>query len=215
MLNNKQLSELRRNYTLKELSRRSVSKDPFEQFSRWFNEAMQSDIKDVNAMTIATAGKSGIPSARTVLLKGFDKEGFVFYTNYESSKGKDLSENPYAALLFYWKELERQIRITGKVKKISAEESAGYFNERPLESRLGAWASRQSEMLPDRKTLDKQFEYYKELFTGKEVTLPPYWGGYIVIPERIEYWQGRENRLHDRICYIKKENNWQIVRLAP
>lgn len=215
MNKSREIKNLRRSYTLKELTRKSVSKNPIEQFSIWFNEAMDAEILDVNAMTLATADNKGYPSARTVLLKQFDETGFVFYTNYNSKKGKELSENPNAALLFFWKEIERQVRISGAVMKTTEEESKHYFNERPIESRLSAWASNQSTVIPGREYLENKFEEYKKEFEGKEIQLPPYWGGFRVIPSVIEFWQGRDNRLHDRICYIKNNNTWDIVRLSP
>ena len=165
-------------------------------------------------MTLATASKEGVPSVRTVLLKGYDENGFLFFTNYESRKGKELTENPVAELLFYWMDLQRQVRISGKVEKISKLESENYFKTRPLESKIGAWASKQSEVIPDREYLEKQFSEYEKKFKDN-VPLPSNWGGFRLIPERFEFWQGRESRLHDRICYLKKNNVWEIVRLAP
>lgn len=211
----KEIINLRRSYTLKELSRSSVSDDPIKQFAVWFNEALEAEIIDANAMTLATADKKGKPSARTVLLKQYDENGFVFYTNYESKKGKELTENPHAALLFYWKELERQVRITGSVIKTTEQDSKYYFDERPFESRLGAWASKQSSVIAGRHYLEAKFEEYKKEFEGKKIPVPPYWGGYNVVPESIEFWQGRENRLHDRIRYIKNKDSWSIERLSP
>jgi len=215
MINNNDLSKLRRSYSLKELSESTVFLDPTKQFSIWMNEAIKSDLLEPNAMILATASKEGIPSARTVLLKGFDKRGFVFYTNYESSKSKNLGENPIASLLFFWVELERQVRITGKVEKVSQADSEAYFISRPRESQLGAWASKQSSVITSREVLEKKFEGMKEKFEGKEIPLPPFWGGYRVIPQRIEFWQGRENRLHDRISYTLHAGKWKIERLSP
>ena len=166
-------------------------------------------------MALATSDKDAMPSVRTVLLKGFDERGFVFYTNYESDKAKDLISNPKASLLFLWKEIERQVRISGTVEKTSKEESEEYFKTRPYESRLGAWASKQSSIISGRDVLENKFEDYKSLYPDNNVPLPPFWGGFRVIPDRIEFWQGRENRLHDRICYIKKEGTWEIERLSP
>ena len=183
--------------------------------SLWLDEAISSNLIDPNAMILATANKNRIPSARTVLLKGFDEKGFVFFTNYESAKTKELEENSFASLLFLWLELERQVRITGKTEKVSREESEKYFLTRPQESQLGAWASKQSEVIPNRKILENQFEEIKKRFENKEIPLPPFWGGYKVIPERIEFWQGRESRLHDRICYSSEKGKWKIERLLP
>lgn len=215
MKNNNDISNLRRSYSLKELSEDSVSSDPFLQFSIWMNEAMNANLLDPNAMTLATASKNGTPSARTVLLRGFDKSGFVFYTNYESSKAHDLKQNPVASLLFFWVELERQVRISGKVEKISQGESQAYFATRPRESQLGAWASKQSTVISSREALDEQFDEMKKRFENKEIPLPNFWGGYRVSPHKIEFWQGRESRLHDRICYTLNEQNWKIERLSP
>ena len=215
MTNNNDILNLRRSYSLKELSEDSVSSDPFSQFSIWMNEAMNANLLDPNAMTLATATKNGTPSARTVLLRGFDKSGFVFYTNYESSKAHDLKQNPIASLLFFWVELERQVRISGKVEKISQGESQAYFATRPRESQLGAWASKQSTVISSREALDEQFDEMKKRFENKEIPLPNFWGGYRVIPHEFELWQGRESRLHDRICYTLNEQKWKIERLSP
>jgi len=214
MINNNDISKLRRSNALKELSEASVSSNPFTQFSVWMNEAIKSNLLDPNAMTLATASKEGIPSARTVLLKGFDERGFVFYTNYESTKAKDLDENPNAALLFLWIELERQVRISGEVEKVSQADSEEYFISRPRESQLGAWASKQSSVIASREVLERQFEEMKKRFENKEIPLPPFWGSYRVIPKRIEFWQGRESRLHDRICYSLEKGKWRIERLS-
>ena len=214
MINN-DISNPRNTYSLKELSEESVSSNPIEQFTIWMNEAIESKLLEPNAMILATASKKGIPSARTVLLKGFDEKGFVFYTNYKSSKARDLDENPIAALLFLWAELERQIRISGKVVQVSREVSEHYFHSRPREHQLGTWASWQSRVLENRNELEKRFEEMKKRFEDKEIPLPPFWGGYRVIPNRIEFWQGRESRLHDRICYTLIDGKWKIERLSP
>jgi len=214
MINNN-ISNPRNTYSLKELSEESVSSNPIEQFTIWMNEAIESKLLEPNAMILATASKKGIPSARTVLLKGFDEKGFVFYTNYKSSKARDLDENPNAALLFLWAELERQIRISGKVVQVSREVSENYFHSRSREHQLGAWASWQSRVLENRNELEKRFEEMKKRFEDKEIPLPPFWGGYRVIPNRIEFWQGRESRLHDRICYTLIDGKWKIERLSP
>ena len=197
------------------LNEQTADKDPFKQFERWYNEILNSGTVEPTAMIVATANKKGIPTVRTVLLKSYDKQGFVFFTNYESRKGKDLAENPKAALLFLWKEEKRQVRIIGNIEKVSKEESEEYFRSRPIESQLGAWASKQSNVIPNREYLLDKYEKYKKQFEGKEIPLPPNWGGYRVIPEEFEFWQGRENRLHDRICYTIKGKDWQISRLSP
>lgn len=215
MINNNDSLKVKRSQTLKVLSENSVLSDPISQFSVWMNEAIESNLLEPNAMILSTANKNGIPSARTVLLKGFDEKGFVFFTNYMSAKAKDLGENPNTALLFLWLELERQIRITGKVEKLSNEESEKYFSSRPRESQLGAWASKQSSVIANRKVLEEQYEDMKRKFDGKEIPLPPFWGGYRVNPQRIEFWQGRESRLHDRICYTLDAGKWKIERLSP
>ena len=200
---------------LEELSEQSVSKDPFEQFNAWYNEAVDAGIKYPNAMVISTVSKKNIPSLRTVLMKGFDKYGFIFFTNYGSNKAKDLLDNPNASLLFLWKEMERQIRITGTVSKLSHEISERYFHSRPVESQLGAWASKQSSIIQNREVLNSEYERYKKQYEGKIIPMPLYWGGYKVNPAEFEFWQGRDNRLHDRICYSQKGYGWHIFRLAP
>lgn len=200
---------------LQTLDERSVAADAIEQFTIWWNEAINSNIHEVNAMTLATATKEGIPSARTVLLKDYDEQGFVFFTNYNSSKGNEIELNPYAALVFFWKELERQLRIQGSVEKTSSEESDAYFNSRPEGSRIGAWASPQSAVIENRKILEEKVELYNTEFNG-EIPRPPHWGGYRVMPAVIEFWQGRPSRLHDRIRYTKQPTGaWKIERLAP
>ena len=199
----------------RKLSESSVNKDPFEQFRIWFEDASKNDFVDYTAVTLSTASKSGKPSSRMVLLKKFDANGFEFFTNYESRKGKDLKENPYACLLFYWDKLERQVRIDGKVEKVSQFESEAYFKTRPFKSRLGAWASHQSSVIESRTVVIKEFLKYYMKFGSKNIPLPPYWGGYRLIPDEFEFWQGRPNRLHDRIIYIKHKDKWEIKRLAP
>jgi|ERR1035437_444317 pyridoxamine 5'-phosphate oxidase len=197
------------------LNEQTAEKDPFKQFEVWYNEIQKSGTAEPTAMIIATANKKGVPTVRTVLLKSYDKQGFVFFTNYESRKGHDLAENHSAAILFLWKEEKRQVRISGSIVKTSKEESEKYFRSRPIESQLGAWASKQSSVIPNREHLIQNYEKYKRQFEGKEIPLPPNWGGYRVIPEEFEFWQGRENRLHDRICYIIKGKEWHISRLSP
>jgi pyridoxamine 5'-phosphate oxidase len=198
------------------LRRRDLDPDPVKQFANWFTAAIEAEIRDVNAMSLATAGADGKPSSRIVLLKGFDQDGFVFFTNYESEKGKQLEENPYAAIAFYWIELDRQIRISGPVEKTSREESERYFHSRPAGSQLGAWASHQSEVIDARRVLDARMAEITERYAGKPIPLPPHWGGFRVKPESFEFWQGRPDRLHDRFRYTRRADDlWSINRLAP
>jgi pyridoxamine 5'-phosphate oxidase len=198
------------------LRRSDLNSDPIKQFSNWFTAAIEAGIRDVNAMSLATTAKECKPSVRIVLLKGFDQDGFVFFTNYESEKGKQLAANPYAALAFYWIELDRQIRISGKAEKTSREESQAYFRSRPPGSQLSAWASRQSEVLDGRRVLDARMAEMTERFRNERIPLPPHWGGYRVKPDTMEFWQGRPNRLHDRFRYIRQtDGGWLIERLAP
>jgi pyridoxamine 5'-phosphate oxidase len=211
----KEIADIRKDYKRETLDESNVTANAIEQFSNWWREALNSEIDEVNAMTLATASKEGIPSARIVLLKGYDEKGFIFFTNYNSDKGRELELNPHAALVFFWKVLERQIRIQGVVEKISAEESDAYFKSRPLGSRIGAWASPQSTVIESRKFVEENETLYRERF-GETVPRPEHWGGYLVIPSVIEFWQGRTNRLHDRIRYTRQSNgNWEIERLAP
>jgi pyridoxamine 5'-phosphate oxidase len=200
----------------KGLRRSDLDPDPVKQFSNWFTAAIEAGIRDVNAMSLATAGPDAKPSVRIVLLKGFDQDGFVFFTNYESEKGKQLAANPYAEIAFYWIELDRQIRIGGKVKKTSRDESQTYFHSRPIGSQLGAWASRQSEVIDARRVLDARMAEMTERFANKPIPVPPHWGGYRLKPDMFELWQGRPNRLHDRFRYTRRANgSWLIERLAP
>jgi pyridoxamine 5'-phosphate oxidase len=215
MNNEQSLNDLQKSCSLKPLTKETVDKNPFPQFRHWYDEAVNCGIPDANAMIIATATKTGMPSVRTVLLKGYDEKGFVFYTNYGSGKARELTENPNASLLFLWKELARQIRITGRAEKTTSEESTIYFRSRPVGHQVSAWASKQSETIPDREYLKKEFERLLEEFKGKEIPLPPYWGGYRIIPTEFEFWQGRDSRLHDRICYKLTNNQWDITRKAP
>jgi pyridoxamine 5'-phosphate oxidase len=215
MDNEQYQKDLQKKYSSEALIEETVNKNPFTQFILWYDEALNSGIPDANAMILATASQIGLPSVRTVLLKGYNEKGFVFYTNYESDKAKDLTENPYAALLFLWKELARQIRISGRVEKTTPEESEAYFRTRPAGHQISAWASEQSKTIPNRDYLVKEFNRIQKQFDWKEIPLPPNWGGYRVIPTEFEFWQGRENRLHDRICYTKKGKAWQISRLSP
>lgn len=213
--NNEGVESLRREYTRDGITENSVHPDPVAQFSEWFEEALESEQVDANAMTLATATATGKPSCRIVLIKGFDTEGFRFYTNYDSRKGKELEENPYAALCFYWPALERQVRIEGKVEKISREKSAEYFRSRPRVSQIGAWASSQSSQIENREELEKNFKRLEEKFEGREVPLPDFWGGYLLRHESLEFWQGRAGRLHDRILYTRSNRTWNIKRLSP
>jgi pyridoxamine 5'-phosphate oxidase len=200
----------------KGLRRSDLDPNPIRQFANWFTAAIEADIRDVNAMSLATARSDAKPSVRIVLLKSFDQEGFVFFSNYESAKGKQLDANPYAALGFYWIELDRQVRISGKVEKTSREESQAYFHSRPVGSQLGAWASRQSEIIDGRRVLDARMAEMTERFRSKRIPLPPHWGGYRLKPDKIEFWQGRPNRLHDRFRYTQQaDRSWLIERLAP
>jgi pyridoxamine 5'-phosphate oxidase len=208
------IADIRSDYKMKSLSEEDTAANAIEQFSRWWSEARNSHLHEVNAMTLSTATTDGTPSSRIVLLKGYDARGFVFFTNYDSAKGKELADNPKASLLFFWKELERQVRIDGTVQKVSAFESDVYFKSRPLGSKIGAWASPQSSVISDRKLLENNVAKYEAQF-GNDVPRPQHWGGYIVIPNRVEFWQGRSNRLHDRILYRFENGNWIRERLAP
>lgn len=211
------IADLRQNYTLAGLSETDLNSNPIEQFDIWFQQALAADLIEPNAMTLATATPDGKPTARIVLLKGVSERGFVFYTNYESQKGQQLIANPYAALVFLWDKLERQIRIEGKVEKLTAEESAQYFHSRPKASQLGAWASDQSRVIPNREVLEQKLADLKEQYSGDAtVPLPEHWGGFRVVPNRIEFWQGRPSRLHDRLVYdLQADGNWSIDRLSP
>lgn len=210
------ISDLRKEYTLNGLSEASADENPFKQFEKWFGEAIAAALPEPNAMTLATATEAGKPSARIVLIKGFDEHGFIFYTNYESRKGRELAENPFASLVFHWTELERQVRIEGAVEKVSREVSEKYFHSRPAGSQLGAWASAQSRVVTGREELESNLAMRTTEFDGKEIVLPPFWGGYRVVPDVIEFWQGRPNRLHDRLQYSRAaEAAWKIERLSP
>ena len=210
------LKELRQSYSREILLKSSVDPNPLAQFKYWFDEATNAKILEPNAMTLATSDKEGLPSARTVLLKGVEQGGFVFFTNYESRKSQELDENPKACLLFTWLELERQVRIEGRVEKISAEASTAYFQSRPRGSQIGAWASPQSSEINDREEMEELVAALEKKYEGEDaLPRPPHWGGFKVVPTEIEFWQGRENRLHDRICYRLNGSSWEIVRLAP
>lgn len=211
----KNIADIRKDYKLQSLLESDISKNPFTQFDNWWNQAVESDIEEVNAMTLATSTASGSPSARIVLLKGFDNKGFKFFTNYQSHKASEMEQNPKVALVFFWKELERQVRIEGRVEKVSPVESDEYFQSRPFKSKIGAWASPQSKPVDNRLWIEGSFETYSNKFTEELVPRPPHWGGYIVKPSLFEFWQGRRSRLHDRIQYTKEESGWKIERLAP
>ncbi len=214
-MTSKNLADIRNDYSLRELSREKVDSDPFTEFRIWMDEALGSQVNEPTAMTLSTVASDGRPSSRVVLLKGYDSSGFVFFTNYNSRKGRELAENPYAAVNFFWPELERQVNISGRTSKVSAEESDEYFGSRPFTSRVGAWASNQSEIIDSRMTI--MFKAAKLLvrYASGNVPRPPHWGGFRLVPDRFEFWQGRESRLHDRICYELKDNSWEIVRLSP
>jgi pyridoxamine 5'-phosphate oxidase len=233
------MADLRREYSLGGLDRSDLAPDPVTQFHQWFSQAsgarsggrlrkigialyklwqavLGREPVDVNAMTLATVDKEGRPSARMVLLKGVDERGFIFYTNYDSHKGRELAEDPNAALVFYWPDLERQVRVTGTVSKLPPAESEAYFKSRPKGSRLAAWASNQSEVTPNRQALDEKWRLMAAKFPGDDVPLPPFWGGYVLSLTRLEFWQGRPDRLHDRFRYARQpDHSWKIERLAP
>jgi pyridoxamine 5'-phosphate oxidase len=213
---NSSIADLRRDYSSQSLLETDVAAVPFDQFDTWWTQALRAEIVEANAMTLATASPDGMPSARIVLLKGFDQRGFIFYTNYKSYKAIQLEENPKACLVFFWKELERQVRITGLVKKLPATENDTYFFSRPVSSQVGAWTSPQSQVIESRNWLDDQYLKFSEQFKTAPLQRPPYWGGYLVQPVIMEFWQGRPGRLHDRIQYTLEEGGmWKIERLAP
>lgn len=214
-VNKEILENLRQDYRSAQLNDNDINKSPFKQFEKWFAEAMTAEIFEPNAMTLATADKSGKPNARIVLLKGFDENGFSFYTNYLSQKGKEIKKNPQACLVFFWGELERQVRIEGKIEKLSKEASEKYFHSRPVGSQIGAIVSPQSQIITDRKVLETKVEELTGQYEGKIIPKPAHWGGYILKPTAIEFWQGRTSRLHDRIKYDLINGKWQTNRLAP
>ena len=209
------IADIRKEYQRHALSEHDVADDPIAQFSVWFDEAIKADVLEVNAMCLATATPDAYPSARMVLLKGVDARGFVFYTDYRSRKGQELADNPCASLCFFWPELERQVRINGAVQRVSRAESDEYFQSRPLRSRMGAWTSSQSSVLASREVLEAQLAENEQRFAGGVVPLPDHWGGFRVVPEEIEFWQGRPSRLHDRVQFRKEAGRWAKRRLSP
>jgi len=209
------LSQIRKDYSQRSLSRDAVLEDPLKQLQQWLDEAMRSEVMEPTAMTLATVNNQGRPSARTVLLKEFTEAGVVLYTNYNSRKARQLVIRPFAALVLFWPELERQVRLEGRVKKVGPEQSDRYFLSRPYKSQLGAWVSNQSQVIPDRTYLEKKMEKISERFKHQPMHRPPHWGGYQLLPDRVEFWQGRRSRLHDRIEYLKEGHSWMIRRLAP
>jgi pyridoxamine 5'-phosphate oxidase len=208
-------SSLRKEYTSAGLAKADLDPDPIVQFHEWFEKVIDADLHEPNAMILATATSDGKPSARTVLLKGYDERGFVFYTNYEGRKAGELETNSRCAILFYWGELERQVRIEGRASRLSGEESDAYFAGRPRGSRLGAWASEQSRPVEDRTIVEERVRALEAEYEGREIPRPPFWGGYRVEPDTIEFWQGRESRLHDRLVYLREDGAWRIERLQP
>jgi len=212
----KSIADIRKDYTLQDLSEKEIDSNPFVQFKIWFGQSLAAQLPEPNAMTLATCTPNGRPSARMVLLKDFDERGFVLFTNYNSQKGQELTANPLAALVFWWAELERQVRIVGTVEKIPSAQSASYFEIRPAYSRLGAWASNQSEVIASRDILESQLQEFERVYQNQEVPRPPHWGGFRVIPQEIEFWQGRSSRLHDRLLYTRLDaGGWKIERLSP
>ena len=209
------INKLRRDFTLKQLDEISVDPDPMVQFGYWFREAVEAQVPDVNAFVLSTATPTGRPSARVVLLRNFGEKGFSFYTNYQSRKGREIEENPFAAATFFWHQLERQVRVEGKLVRQEPGESDSYFSSRPLASKIGAWVSPQSSVIGSRTELDRKFEELSLKFSDGDVPRPPHWGGYWLIPDRLELWQGRPSRLHDRVEYLASPEGWVRRRLAP
>jgi pyridoxamine 5'-phosphate oxidase len=212
---NLNIAEIRKDYTLLELSIEKLAKNPIEQFQIWFQQAIAAQVNEPNAMTLATVNNAGMPNARIVLLKGIENNSFIYFTNYNSQKGRELAENPNAALVFFWPELQRQVRIEGQVKKISNEASIAYFNSRPIESQIGAIVSPQSQKIADRTVLENAFTNIKNNLNNTPLEKPEHWGGYALSPQKIEFWQGRASRLHDRFCFELHAENWELTRLAP
>lgn len=209
------IADLRRDYRARALSESDAHPDPIEQFRLWLDDAVRAELLDATAMTLATASSEGVPAARIVLLKDVGPEGFVFFTNYESAKAGQLEANPRACLVFFWADLERQVRVSGTVTRVDGAQSDTYFASRPLDSQIGAWASPQSRVIPGRDVLERAIAEASARFSGRAVERPPHWGGYAVAPDVIEFWQGRSNRLHDRLCYRRTADTWAIERLAP
>ncbi|MGB1255480.1 MAG: pyridoxamine 5'-phosphate oxidase [Thiolinea sp.] len=210
------IGELRNEYKRDSLDQTDLCSSPFAQFEKWFQQARDSQVLEINAMQLATATTAGRPSVRTVLMKAFDEQGFVFYTNYGSQKAREITENPLVSALFFWKELERQVEITGKVEKVATSDSLKYFLSRPKGSQLGAWVSPQSSIIESRQFLEQKLAEMKHKFSQGDIPLPDYWGGFRIIPDTVEFWQGRPNRLHDRFEYrVNASQNWDITRLAP
>ncbi len=213
---NKTIADLRKDYTQSGLVETDVDPNPFKQFQKWFDQTLAAQLPEPNAMTLATVSQDGKPRARIVLLKNFNEQGFVFYTNYNSQKGQELAQNPWAALIFWWAELERQVRIEGSVEKVAESESDEYFHSRPVGSQLGAWASQQSQIIDNREVLEHQLQELEEIYQNQTIPRPPHWGGYRIVPQAIEFWQGRTNRLHDRLYYsLQEDKAWVIKRLSP
>lgn len=211
-----EIADLRKEYTKLDLNKDKLVEDPFMQFLAWFDEAQKAGTTESNAMVLSTASSSGRPSSRIVLLKGIENRTFQFFTNYNSRKGREMEENPYVSLNFFWEKLERQVRIEGKVEKASEVVSDEYFHSRPIGSQIGAWASPQSEAIENREVIEARQKHFEDKFKGSSIIpRPPHWGGYNVIPDRFEFWQGRQNRLHDRFVYTKSKDIWELSRLAP
>lgn len=210
-----EIADLRQDYRYQALLESEVDADPFRQFQIWFDQAVAAALPEPNAMTLATVTSDGKPAARMVLLKGCGPDGFIFYTNYRSRKGQELTQTPWAALVFWWAELERQVRIEGAVSLVSGAETEAYFHSRPRGSQIGAWASEQSQVICDRITLEDRLRTLEQQYQDQPIPRPPHWGGYRLKPDLIEFWQGRPNRLHDRLCYRRLEQQWQIERLSP
>ncbi|HEY9812686.1 MAG TPA: pyridoxamine 5'-phosphate oxidase [Candidatus Sericytochromatia bacterium] len=212
----KTIADLRIDYTKSGLVETDVDPNPFKQFKKWFDQALAAQLPEPNAMTLATVSQDGKPRARIVLLKNFNEQGFVFYTNYNSQKSQEIAQNPWAALIFWWAELERQVRIEGNVEKVAESESDEYFYSRPVGSQLGAWASQQSRVIDNREVLEHQLQELQEIYQNQNIPRPPHWGGYRIVPQAIEFWQGRTNRLHDRLYYsLQEDQTWVIKRLSP